>query len=426
MAPSKRRAVITGAGAISAVGDTPGDLWQAWRDGRSGIKPISLFDTSGLPVKIAGEITDFEAKNYIDKKDRKQLRMMARTIQLAVACSQKTLEHSKIDKAKLDKTRFGVIFGAGLIASELPELADAAHKSATPVRGQMNLGIWGREGIPVIQPLWMLRYLPNMLACQVSILHDAQGPNNSITQDDVAGLLAVGETLRIMRRNHGDFFLVGGGDSRINPVSLSRQSLFLPLARRSEDVHLACRPFDVSREGLVLGEGCGVLAIEELGHAQARGAHIIAEVAGFGSAFDKRRDGDGMARAITTALAQSGVSASEVDHVNACGYGTPCEDILESHGIHLAFGDAKVPVTTLKACTGHTGAGSGTLELIAAAECLARGEVPAAPHHRETDPKCPVNVITGSPRKLQKPYVVKTGFTREGQCAAVVLRRWDG
>ena len=426
MVPSLRRAVITGAGALSAVGDTPEALWQAWNAGKSGVKTISLFDSSGLPVRIAGEMTGFDAKNYIDKKDRKQLRMMARTIQLAVACSQKTLENSKIDKAKLDKTRFGVIFGAGLIASELPELADAAHKSATPHRGKMDLCIWGRDGLPVIQPLWMLRYLPNMLACQVSILHDAQGPNNSITQDDVAGLLAVGETLRIMRRDHGDFFLVGGGDSRINPVSLSRQSLFLPLARRSENAHLACRPFDESREGLVLGEGCGVLAIEELNHARSRGANILAEVAGFGSTFDTRLDGDGMARAITTALTHAGASPGDVDHVNACGYGTPCEDILESHGIHSAFKGLPVPVTTIKPCTGHTGAASGTLELIAAVECLVRGEVPGTMNHNKTDSKCPVNVITGQTRKMGKPLIVKTGFTREGQCAAVVLRRWNG
>lgn len=426
MAPSTRRAVITGAGVLSAAGDTPGALWQAWRDGKSGIKPISLFDPSGLPVRIAGEITDFDAKNYIDKKDRKQLRMMARTIQLAVACSHKTLENSRVDKSRLDKTRFGVIFGAGLIGSELPELADAAHKAASPERGRMNLDVWGKAGLGVIQPLWMLRYLPNMLACQVSILHDAQGPNNSITQDDVAGLLAVGETLRIMRRDHGDFFLVGGGDSRINPLSLSRQSLFLPLARRTEDVHLACRPFDEAREGLVLGEGCGVLVVEDLAHARARGAEIRAEIIGFGSAFDTRRDGDGMARAITTALANAKASPAQVDHVNACGYGTPCEDILEAHGIHLAFGDVPVPVTSLKPSTGHTGAASGTIELIAAVECLVRGEVPATMNHTKTDAKCPIKVITGGPRKMEKPLIVKTGFTREGQCAAVVLRRWEG
>ena len=428
MASQVRRAVITGAGALCAVGDDPASIWQAWRDGRSGVKPISLFDSSGLPVRIAGEMTGFDAKNFMEKKDRKQLRVMARTIQLAVASSQKALEDCQVDKSKLDKTRFGVIFGAGLIASELPELADAAHKSALPERGKIDLDVWGREGIPVIQPLWMLRYLPNMLACQVSILHDAQGPNNSITQDDVAGLLAVGETLRIMRRDHGDFFLVGGGDSRINPVSLSRQSLFFPMARRIEDPHLACRPFDAAREGLVLGEGCGVLVVEELEHAKSRGASIQAELVGFGAAFDVRLDGEGMARAIRIALDQAGAKSSDVDHVNACGYGTACEDILESHGIALAFKDrpTSVPVTTLKACTGHTGAASGTLELITAVQCLIRGEVPATLNHQATDPKCPVTVISGAARKMEKPLIVKTGFTREGQCAAVVLRRWNG
>ena len=157
MASQVRRAVITGAGALCAVGDDPASIWQAWRDGRSGVKPISLFDSSGLPVRIAGEMTGFDAKNFMEKKDRKQLRVMARTIQLAVASSQKALEDCQVDKSKLDKTRFGVIFGAGLIASELPELADAAHKSALPERGKIDLDVWGREGMLKAQTIPSLK-----------------------------------------------------------------------------------------------------------------------------------------------------------------------------------------------------------------------------------------------------------------------------
>src|SRR5262249_48188282 len=158
---------------------------------RSGIRKIRGFDTAGLPVHIAGEIPGFDAKQYIDKKERKSLRMMARTIQLAVAAAQKALDDAAVDKQQLDPTRFGVEFGAGLIATELDELADAAQVSANCQPGVVDLAKWGELGLPTIPPLWMLKYLPNMLACHVSILHNAQGPNNTITESDVAGLLAL-------------------------------------------------------------------------------------------------------------------------------------------------------------------------------------------------------------------------------------------
>ena len=165
----------------------------------------------------------------------------------------------------------------------------------------------------------MLKYLPNMLACHVSILHNAQGPNNTITESDVASLLALGEAYRILGRDQADFFLVGGAESKINPLSLVRQCLFEPLSRRNDAPEKACRPFDRSRDGLVLGEGAGVLVVEELEHARKRGARIYAEVVGFGAAFDRERNGDGLARAIRAALAEAGIGPDDVDHVNAHG-----------------------------------------------------------------------------------------------------------
>src|SRR5207244_1997928 len=180
---------------------------------------------SGLPIQFGGEIVGFEPRNYIDKKERKNLKMMARTIQLAVAAAQLALDNSAVDKQQLDPTRFGVEFGAGLIATELEELGDAARVSANCQPGSVDLAKWGEQGLAVMPPLWMLKYLPNMLACQVSILHNAQGPNNTITESEVASLLALGEAYRIIARDQADFFLVGGSDSKVNPLSLVRQCL---------------------------------------------------------------------------------------------------------------------------------------------------------------------------------------------------------
>ena len=175
---SCRRAVITGVGVLSPIGLDAASFWLPPRR-PSGVRPITAFDPSTLPVRFAGEIPDFDAKNYVDKKDRRGLKMMARTIQLAVGAAQLALNDAAVDKTKLVPERFGVEFGAGLIATELPELADASRVSANGRVNHIDLEKWGAEGIPIIQPLWMLKYLPNMLACHVSILHDARGPNNS-------------------------------------------------------------------------------------------------------------------------------------------------------------------------------------------------------------------------------------------------------
>jgi 3-oxoacyl-[acyl-carrier-protein] synthase II len=426
MTASSRRAVLTGIGVISPVGATPEAFWRSLLAGQSGVKPIVSFDTSGLPVHFAGEIPDFDAKEYVEKKKRKGLRDMARTIQLAVAGAQCALDDGAVDKTKLDPTRFGVEFGAGLIASELPELLDAARLSANCRPGVVDLEKWGEQGLPVIPPTWMLKYLPNMLACHVSILHDAQGPNNSVTESDVASLLALGEAYRILTRDGADFFLAGGAESKLNPLSVVRQCLFEPLSRRNDEPARACRPFDRRRDGLVLGEGAAVFAFEDLSHARKRGARIYAEVVGFGSAFDRKQDGDGLARAVRAALADAGIGPEEIDHINAHGLSTRASDTWEARGLARVFGDRPVPVLAVKSYVGNAGAGGGTLELAASVLALHHGVTPPTLNYEEADPDCPVTVLAGAPRPVALPYVLKVGFTQMGQCAALVLRRWEG
>jgi 3-oxoacyl-[acyl-carrier-protein] synthase II len=425
MAATSRRAVITGIGVVTSVGKDAATFWQSLLAGKSGVRRIRSVDTSKLPVRIAAEIPDFDARDFVEKKERKGLRVMARTIQLAVAAAGRALEDGKVEKDKLDSTRFGCAFGSGMIATELEDLGDASVLCGDGRPDVVDMEKWGTIGLETVEPLWMLKYLPNMLACHVSILHNAQGPNNTITENDVASLLAVGEAYRILQRDQADFFLVGGAESRINPLSLVRQSLFGELSKNDERPEEACRPFDRRRDGTVLGEGSGVLVIEELEHARRRGARVYAEVVGFGAAFDRERSGSGLARAVRAALGDAGVGPEDVDHVNAHGYGTVRGDAWEARGIREAFAGRKepVPVFAAKGYFGNLGAGSGTTELAAGALALTHGVLPPTLNFREPDPDCPVRVAAGAPRPVARPYFVKISFTELGQCAAVVCRK---
>ncbi len=427
MTSSERRAVVTGIGTVNPIGTDLGTCWDSLREGKSGIDTIQNFDPAGLPVRFAGEVVNFDAKQIVDKKDRKSLRMMARSIQLAVAAAQLALNDSQAQIDDLDPTRFGVEFGASLIASELEELGQASLVSANGQPGIVDLGKWGSQGLSNIPPLWMLKYLPNMLACHISIMHNAQGPNNTITESDVAGMLALGEAFRILGRNQADYFLVGGAESRINPLSMVRQCLFQPLSKRNEEPAKACRPFDRQRDGMVLGEGASVFMLEELNHAQKRQAKIYGELVGFGAAFDRGLTGRGLARAIRAALSEAEINPQDIDHINANGAGTIPGDAWEARGLHEVFGDCRpaVPVFAAKSYFGNLGAGSGPTEILTSLLALKQGQLPATLNYQEPDPACPVTVATGELRPISKPYFLKTGFTELGQCAAAVFRRWE-
>jgi 3-oxoacyl-[acyl-carrier-protein] synthase II len=422
-APPSRRVVITGIGVLSPIGHDPAAFWQSLLARKSGVRTIRSIDSSALPVHIAGEI-DFKANDYVEKKDRKSLKMMARTIQLGLAGANLAMKDCGIDRAKLDSTRFGVEFGSGLVATELDDIAPAAEISGTDQPGVVDMGKWGGVGIRNMTPLWMLKYLPNMVACHVSIVHDAQGPNNSITETDVASLLAVGEAYRILRRNQADFFLAGAADSKLTPLSLVRQCLFTPLSKRNDDPAGACRPFDRGRDGEVIGEGSGVLVLEELDHARRRGARIYAEIVGFGCTFDRGCTGDGIARAIRLALNQAAIEPGDVDHVNAHGVSTIEGDVWEAKGIRAAFGDRPVPVFAVKSFIGNLSSGGSTVELIASLLALRHGTLPGTLNYTDPDPACPI-AVSADPRPVTKPYALKLSLTDAGQCAALVVRRWE-
>jgi 3-oxoacyl-[acyl-carrier-protein] synthase II len=399
---------------------------QSLREGRGGIHSIRTFDASALPVRFGGELVDFDARNYLEKKDRKRLNTMVRTIQFAVAAAQLAMADAAVNKEAIDPARFGVVFGAGTIPGDLADLGPAAQASVAAAPHRIDMKKWGEHGVPLIPPMWMLNHVPNMPACYVSILHNAQGPNNTISQTDAGGLLALGEAFRAVRRGRADLFLTGGADAKIDPITIGRQFLFSPLSRRNEAPEKACRPFDRGRDGIVLGEGGGVLVLEELGHARRRGARIYAEVLGFGAAFDHGRTGAGVARAVRAAMIDAGVGPADLDHVNAQGYSTPLSDAVEAQALREILGPPRSspPVFAAKSYFGNAGPASGPMELAASLLAAADGVLPATLNYDDPDPQCPVRV-SREPRPVRKRCFLKLGFTELGQCAAVVCRKWE-
>jgi 3-oxoacyl-[acyl-carrier-protein] synthase II len=284
---------------------------------------------------------------------------------------------------------------------------------------------WGAKGLETVEPTWMLKYLPNMPACHVTILHDAQGPSNSLTGGDIAGLQALGEAYRIIQRDQADFMLAGAADSKLSPLVHARHALFFPLTQRKEEPAKAVRPFDRDRDGCVLSEGSAVYAVEELEHARRRGVSIQAEIAGYGSAVDVRRDGSGLARAIRAAVQQANIKPADVDHINAHGLATLESDIWEARGLREVFGANGPPVFAAKGFIGHCGAAAAAVELYFSMQALQEGALPGSINCEHPDPECGIPVHTGSPRLVSKPHVLKLSFTDLGQCAAMVLRRWE-
>lgn len=414
---------MTGLGLVTPLGAGRSAFWDALAAGRSGVRRISQFDPSGLPCQMAGEVPDFDAKQFIDRKDRKSLKMMARSIQMGVVASLQALQDATLDPAQLDPARFGLSYGASLIASELEELGPAADASVvTP--GTVDLHRWGANSLAVMPPLWMLKYLPNMPACHVSIMTNAQGPSNTITENEVAGLLALAEGQRILQRGLADVMLCGASDSKVNVLSQARMQLFRQVSRRNETPASAVRPFDRSRDGTVLGEGAAVVVLEDLAHAEKRGANILAELLGCGAAFDAKRQGAGLARAIRAALKQAGVAPEELDHINAHGESTTLDDAFEAAGIMQAFEGRPPRVFAPKSYFGNLMSAGGLAELAASLLALKARQLPPTLNYSEPDPACPLPVHAGTLAATNQSAFLKVSFTDAGQCSAAVFRVW--
>ncbi len=436
---SSARVVITGLGAISPLGLTAEEMWAGLSAGRCGIGRIKAFDPTGFPCELAGEAPPHRVQDHVPKTSRKAVKLMCRDIELAVIAAREAVVSSGLitkaidpENISIDPTRTAINMGTGMISCDMVELAPAVAASVTD--GTFDLRKWGKDGLELITPLWLLKYLPNMLACHIGILHDIQGPSNTITCAEASAHLAIGEAAEVIARGDGDVALAGAAEAKVNFIMMVRQCLLERAASGCNDApETACRPFDADATGSVFGEGAGVVVLEELEHAKARNATIWAEVAGIGQSHSINRpyekmepDGAGIRIAVEKAMDDAEIGPEDLDLVIPHGTGIPCDDLAESRALEAALGSAArtVPVWPTKSMLSTTGAASGALDVVAAARAMAEGLIPAARNYSKAADGCHLNVVT-EPRKGPIRHVLCCSYTYGGQTAALVLKAHD-
>ena len=434
---TERRVAITGLGVVAPTGVGIDPFWDALCQGRSAIRPIAGFDAGGFPATIAGELEDFSARKFVPKSYRKGVKVMARDIEMAVAAADLAVRDAGIttkgidpDATDVDPKRLACNIGAGLICSDLNELGTAVQAAVRD--GHFDMKAWGSDGINNLQPLWLLKYLPNMLACHVTIIHNARGPSNTLTCGDTSGQLAIGEAARQIARGRADVAFAGGGESKLNPMGLLRQQLLGRLCTTANDRPTeACRPFDAEHNGTVIGEGAGLVILEDLQRAEARGARIYAEVVGFGAACDPagaevgRANAGGLDRAARRALADAGIEPGHLGLLLAHGTGVPQEDRIEAEAWNDVLGPAvrTTPAATMTATTGSMFAGHGGVSVAATALSVYHQTVPATANFQTPDNGCHLNLSPKS-RSADIDYALCGSFAVGGQSGAVVLKRY--
>jgi 3-oxoacyl-[acyl-carrier-protein] synthase II len=420
-----RRVVITGVGVVSPIGIGRTKFWSSLMAGRTGIGLLKSLPGWSLPSKLAAEVLDFDPSRLI--RNKKMLKVMSRDIQLGVAAATLAMRDARLKRGGIDPDRLGVVYGASRITTTPQELAEAARYCAAGV--SFDYSRWGADSMGQIYPLWLLKQLPNMPACHVSIDHDARGPNNTITSREASALLALAEAVGCISRGAADAMIVGACGSEINPIDLARLNLYEHLSHRDDDPTRACRPFDIDRDGCIVGEGAATFVLEDYEFARQRGADIYAEVLGVGAACDGKgyqngAGGSGLAAAMLSALRKAGIEPGQIGHINAHGKSTRRDDFVEARAYHRAFGPLaeRIPVTGLKSYFGTFDAGSGAVELAASVLALRHRKIPATLNYEHPDPACRLNVVHGEPTRDRTGVALSVNRTAVGQSAAVVLR----
>ena len=429
-----RRVVITGIGVICPIGIGTRAFWENLLAGKVGVRRVTAWDPSGFPAQIAGEVPPYKIGDYVPKSYRKATKVMARDIELAVVAADDAFKDAGLksraytETPDIPTTRFGCNIGAGLINVDLNELTGAMHTSRDGNR--LDLRRWGSEGMNNLTPLWLLKYLPNMLACHVTIIHELKGPSNTITCADASSHLAIGEAFRTIQRGAADLAICGGAETKALPMSIMRQVLL----RRATESHndtpdQAVRPFDADADGTAVGEGGGLFILEEYDRAKARGAKIYAELVGFGASQDSYSvtqpdpQGASYGKAITKALADANLPPNTVDLMVPCGLGIPGHDRAELAGLHTVFGGGleRIPMAPIKAQTGNLAAGNG-VDAAAAVLGLYHNKIPATVNTRKPLDGVKLNVRP-EPRDAKVNVSVSSVYSLGGQNAALVFKR---
>ncbi|MHC4457051.1 MAG: beta-ketoacyl-[acyl-carrier-protein] synthase family protein [Planctomycetota bacterium] len=431
------RVVITGLGAITPLGLTVDDMWAALLAGRSGISKLTAFNPAGFNCKLAGQVSDYKVQQYVPKSYRKAVKLMSRDIELSVIAAQEALSNSGLvtkginpEGVNINPERMAINLGAGLISCDLVELAPAVAKSVS--EGKFDIHKWGKEGLEFVTPLWLLKYLPNMLACHIGIIHDIQGPSNTIICAEASGHLAIAEAAQIIARGNSDIALTGGAEAKVNPIVMIRQCLLKrALGANASNPATACRPFDADAKGSVFGEGAGILVLENIQNAQKRGAKIYAEVAGVGHsnsinpAYEHlENDGKGIQIAIEKAMVDARIKPQDLDLIIPHGTAIAADDLAEAKAIQAALGKAaaNIPVWPTKSMLSNTGAASGAIDTIAAICAMGEGRIPAAKNCDRKADGCNLN-INKQLLETDIRYALSCSYTYGGQTAALVIKK---
>ena len=434
-----QQVVITGVGAVTGFGYGAAALWQGLLEGRSTLRRIEAFDPAAFRCQVASEVRDFNVRDHVPKHYRKATKVMARDIELAVGAAKAAIEDARLVTRGTDDgatptypaNRVGCQIGAGLIAAEVPELA-AALATAAP-NGRFSYDAWGESGMTNLTPLWLLKYLPNMLACHVTIIHDARGPSNTITCAEASALLSIGESRSVIERGDADVCFSGGAESKINLMGVLRMDKLGRLAHvqvaPGEPVEgdTIVRPYATDARGSILGEAGGIVMMESRRAAQARGARIYAEAVGFGAGHSPHSDdpevrGEGLAAAIENALEDAGLGIDDIDAISPRGTGCPSVDAEEASALRRVFGArlSSLPLITTAPNIGDTVASSGGVNTCVAALALHHQTLPARLNAGRCPPDLQAHACPASNARLGR-VLVCTGALG-GQNAALILQ----
>jgi 3-oxoacyl-[acyl-carrier-protein] synthase II len=408
-----RRVVVTGVGAVTPVGNTAEEFWAALIQGKSGIGPITRFDASPLPTRIAGEVKGFDSLRYIDKKDDRKFDPF---LKYAIACAVMAVEDAGLNVERVDRDRFGVLVGSGI--GGITTLLET-HKTLL------------EKGPDRVSPFFIPMLIINMASGLISMRFGARGPNSSIVTACATGNHAIGDAMKIIQRNDADVMIAGGSEAIILPLTFAGFCQMKAMSTRNDDPARASRPFDAARDGFVCGEGGGLLVLESLGHALARDARIYAEVVGYGMTGDAYHmtapdpEADGAARAMTLAVRDAGIEPSTVGYINAHGTSTPYNDKSETMAIKRVFGEhaRKLAVSSTKSMTGHLLGAAGGIEAIATTLAIHHGALPPTINYENPDPECDLDYVPNEARRVHVEVALSNAMGLGGHNGCVLIGR---
>lgn len=416
MEQERRRVVVTGLGLVTPLGTGVEKNWHALVAGRSGIGPVSRFDVSDFPTRIAGEVRDFVPENFIDKKDVKK---MDPFIQYAVGAAKMAMDEAKLPISTDNEDMVGVIVGVGI--GGLTSIEEY-HKLFLETR------------LKKVSPFFIPKLIANLAPGQISIRYGAKGINYTPTSACSSGAHAIGEAFRLIRMGEQDAVIAGGAEAALTPLGLGGFIALKAVSSRNDEPEKASRPFDRQRDGFVMSDGAGILILEEMEQAKRRGAKIYAEIIGYGANSDAYHmtapspEGEGAVRCIRMALRSAGISPLEVDYINAHGTSTPYNDATETHAIKRVFGEhaARLAISSTKSMTGHMLGAAGGVEGVYSVLTLAHGVLPPTINYEEPDPECDLDYVPNVARLAPIQVAISNSFGFGGTNACLVFRKWTG